>query len=153
MRSVDIIDEKLSIAKEFGATHTINAKERDPGREILDITGGEGVDVAFEAAGLPDTLNKCLESVKAGGKVVLVGLMPATATVPIYPASIVRREIEILGSIGGRPRVDFPVIFKLAERGSLKIDELITKRWRLEEINEAFESLKRGEVIRSLVIP
>jgi len=150
---VDIIDRKLSAAKEFGATNTVNASEKDPVKEIKELTEGKGADITFEVIGLADTVYQATESVRVGGKVVLIGLMAVGTTAPIHVARVVRSGIQILGNYGGRPRVDFQVIFELVRSGLLELDKLITKRWNLEQINEALEALEKGEVIRSIVVP
>jgi len=151
--AVDVVDKKLEWAKEFGATDVINSKETEPVKAIREITNGVGVDIAFEAVGLADTTYQAVESVRAGGRVVLVGLMPAGSTAPINSVRVVRDGIQILGSYGGRPRTALPKIFELVRKGLLNIDKLVTKKWKLEEINDAFSALLRGEVIKSIVIP
>jgi len=150
--AVDIIDKKLSLAKEFGATYVINSSEKDPINEIRKVTNG-GAQVTFEAVGLPGTIYQAIESTHVGGKAVLLGMMPMNAPAQIHAARVVRNGIRILGSYNGRPRIDLPVIFELIVRGMLDVDKLVTKRWSLEQINEAFETLEKGEVIRSIVIP
>jgi succinate semialdehyde reductase (NADPH) len=151
--AIDVVDKKLKWAKEFGATDTINSKETDPVKAIRELTNGRGVDVAFEAVGSADTTYQAAESVKVGGRVVLVGLMPVGSTAPIHSARIVRSGIQIIGNYGGKPRTALPRIFELVRKGLLDIDKLVTKRWKLEEINDAFLALSRGEVIRSIIIP
>jgi len=111
------------------------------------------VDVAFEVVGLGDTTYQAVESVRVGGRVVLVGLMPVGSAAPIHSARVVRGGIQIMGSYGGRPRTALPRIFDLVRKRLLDIDRFVMKRWKLEEVNEAFLSLSRGEVIRSIVIP
>ncbi|MGC8949130.1 MAG: zinc-binding dehydrogenase, partial [Thermoprotei archaeon] len=151
--AIDIVDRKLKWAREFGATDIINAKENDPVKAIRDLTGGTGVDIAFEVVGNPNTISQAVESVKVGGRVVLVGLMPVGTTAPINAARVVRSGIQILGSYGGRPRIASSEIFNLIKKGLIKVDEQITKKWKLEEINEALIALTQGEVIRSIVTP
>ena len=151
--AVDIVDQKLAVAKSLGATHTINVREKDPVKEIKDLTGGEGVDVSFEVVGLSETITQAIESVKVGGKVVLVGLMPVGSTAPVHVARVVRAGIQILGSYGGRPRADLPIIFKLVSASLLEVDTLVSRKYKLDETNSAFEALERGEVLRSIVTP
>lgn len=151
--AIDVIDKKLEWAKEFGATDIINSRETDPVKVIRELTDNKGVDVVFEAAGLADTAYQAVESVRIGGRVVLVGLMPVGSTAPLHSARVVRGGIKILGSYGGRPRVAFPRIFELVKKGLLDIDKQVTKRWKLEDVNHALLSLKRGEVIRSILVP
>ncbi len=151
--AVDIINEKLSTAKEFGADITINSREKDPVKEIREITGGKGADVTFEVIGLADTIYSASESARAGGRVILIGLMPVGTNAQINAARVVRTGLQILGSYGGRPRVDLPKIIELTSKGLLNLDRLITKKFNLEQIDEAFATLEKGEVTRSLIIP
>ena len=151
--AIDVIDKKLEWAKEFGATDVINSKETDVVKAIKELTNGRGVDVAFEVVGLADTTYQAVESVRVGGRVVLVGLMPVGSAAPIHSARVVRGGIQIMGSYGGRPRTALPRIFDLVRKGLLNIDRFVMKRWKLEEVNEAFLSLSKGEVIRSIVTP
>ncbi|MEM2294050.1 MAG: zinc-binding dehydrogenase [Nitrososphaerota archaeon] len=151
--AVDIIKKKLEWSKEFGATNVINSHEEDPVKTIKELTEGKGVDIAFEVVGLPNTISQAVESVKVGGRVVLVGLMPVGSMAPIHAARIVRGGLQVLGSYGGRPRTALPKIFNLIERGLLKIDEQVMRKWKLDEINQAFLSLARGEFIRSIIVP
>ncbi|ABP95582.1 succinate semialdehyde reductase (NADPH) [Metallosphaera sedula] len=143
---------KLDRAMELGATDVVNSKEIDPVKAIKEITGG-GPQVVIEAGGNEDTIHMALDSVRIGGKVVLVGLPPATAMIPIRVASIVRGGIEVVGNYGGRPRVDMPKLLELVRQGRYDPSRLVTGRFRLEEINEAVKMLEEGEAIRSLIIP
>jgi succinate semialdehyde reductase (NADPH) len=151
--AIDILDKKLEWAKEFGATDVINSKETDVVKAIKELTNGRGVDVAFEVVGSADTTYQAAESVRVGGRVVLVGLMPVGSTAPIHSARIVRSGIQIIGSYGGKTRTALPRIFELVRKGLIEVDKFVMKRWKLEEVNEAFLALSKGEVIRSIVTP
>jgi len=151
--AIDVADRKLKWAKEFGATDVLNSKETDVVKAIRELTNGKGVDVAFEVVGSADTTYQAAESVRVGGRVVLVGLMPVGSTASIHSARIVRSGIQIIGSYGGRPRTALPTILELVRKGLIDIDKFVMKRWKLEEVNDAFLALSRGEVIRSIVIP
>lgn len=143
---------KLEKALELGASDVVNSKETDVVRAVKNITGG-GPDVVIEVAGTTETVKMSLEMVRIGGKVVLVGLPPTTAEIPIRIASIVRGGIKIIGDYGGRPRVDMPRLIELVKLGKYDPTALVTGKFRLEEINEAVKLLEQGEAIRSLIIP
>ena len=143
---------KLEKAMELGATDVINTKETDPVKALKEITGG-GPDVVIEAAGTEQTVQMAVDSVRIGGRVVLVGLPPVSAQIPLRIASIVRGGITIIGNYGGRPRIDMPRLLELVKLGKYDPSKLVTGKFKLEEINEAVKLLEEGEAIRSLIIP
>jgi len=143
---------KLEKAMEFGATDVINTKETDPVKALKEMTGG-GPDVVIEAGGTQDTIQMAIESVRIGGRVVLIGLPPVSAQIPLRIAMVVRNGITIIGNYGGRPRVDMPRLLELVKTGKYDPSKLVTGRFKLEEINEAVKLLEEGEAIRSLIIP
>ncbi len=151
--AVDVRDDKLEAARSLGATDSVNSAKEDPVRRILDLTEGRGVDVAFEALGRPETLAFAVNSVRAGGRVVAIGLPQGPNVIfPVEISRLVRRAVKLLGSYGARPSRDMPELIGLVERGAVSITKTITRRYGLEEANEAFEALGRGEVIgRSIV--
>jgi S-(hydroxymethyl)glutathione dehydrogenase/alcohol dehydrogenase len=151
--AVDIRDDKLEAARSLGATDAVNSAKEDPVETILKLTEGRGVDVAFEALGRPETLSSAFNSVRAGGRVVAIGLPTGPkVTFPIEIARLVRREVRLMGSYGGRPSTDMPALIKMVKAGALDIQKEITRRYNLDGANEAFENLRRGEVIgRSIV--
>ena len=149
--AVDLSDEKLEFARRFGATHTINARSVDPVAQIVEMTEG-GADYAFDAIGVRQTMEQILPAVRAGqlgygsgGTAVLVG-------VPQEPATLNMRlllgERKYIGSIGGssRPDRDFPRYVRMYKEGELDLDALVTRRYRLDQINEAIAALERGEI-------
>jgi succinate semialdehyde reductase (NADPH) len=149
---VDVIDEKLKIAKELGADMVINAREKDSAKGIREITKG-GVDVAFEFIGLSETISNAVNSVKRGGRAVIVGVTSGGPTIPIPIARVVGSGLQILGNYGGRPRIDLPAVFELTKRELINIDKLVTAKYRLEQINEAFEDLEKGKILgRSILV-
>jgi S-(hydroxymethyl)glutathione dehydrogenase/alcohol dehydrogenase len=151
--AVDVRDDKLEGARSLGATDSVNSRSEDPVKRILELTGGRGVDVAFEALGRPETLGCALNSVRPGGRVVAIGLPTAPGvTFPLEIGRMVRREIRLMGSYGGRPRQDMPELIALAERGGVSIEKTVTRRYPLERVNEGFDALAQGEVLgRSIV--
>jgi S-(hydroxymethyl)glutathione dehydrogenase/alcohol dehydrogenase len=150
--AVDIIENKLQAAREFGATDVVDASTGDPVQKVVEMTGG-GVDWAFEAIGLAKTAEQCFGMAKRGGRAVVVGMIPVTAMVSL-PGPAFLSEKGIIGSFYGSTRqtYDMPWLMELYRQKRLKIDELITKRVRLDEINEAYETLKRGEVNRQVIV-
>ncbi|BDB97538.1 succinate-semialdehyde dehydrogenase [Saccharolobus caldissimus] len=143
---------KLEKALELGATDVINSKETDIVKTLKEITAG-GPDVIIEAGGNQETIKMSLEAVRIGGRVVLIGLPPTTAEIPIRISMIVRNGIRIIGSYGGRPRIDMPRLIELVKLGKYDPSALVTGTFKLEEINEAVKLLEEGEAIRSLIIP
>ncbi|MBW9140741.1 MAG: alcohol dehydrogenase catalytic domain-containing protein [Candidatus Aramenus sp.] len=142
---------KLQRAMELGATDVVNTEEVDPVKAVKEITNG-GADVVIEAGGNEKTVQMALDLVRIGGRVVLVGLPPANAMIPVRIASIVRNGVTIIGNYGGRPRVDMPRLLEMVRLGKYDPTKLITGKYRLEEINEAVKLLQQGEAIRSLIV-
>jgi S-(hydroxymethyl)glutathione dehydrogenase / alcohol dehydrogenase len=151
--AVDVLANKLEFAKKFGATHTINAKEIKPVEAIRALTGGRGVDYAFEVIGQPTTIRQAFDCLGKKGMAVVVGVTPMTmeVSVPIMP--MVFEERTLTGSIYGsaRPQVDLPMLMNLYRAGKLKLDELLTGRYPFAKINEAYEALEKGKELRSIV--
>ncbi|XP_031262825.1 uncharacterized protein LOC116120996 [Pistacia vera] len=150
--AVDIHDEKLQKAKTFGATHTVNAIQEDAIEKIREITGGLGVDVAVEALGRPQTFLQCTQSVKDGGKAVMVGLTQSGAVGEIDINRLVRRKIKVIGSYGGRARQDLPKLVKLAETGVFNLKDAVSRKYKFEEVGTAFEDLNKGSIISRGVV-
>ena len=149
--AVDLIESKLAAAREFGATDVVDASKGDPVQQVMAMTGG-GVDFAFEAIGLKVTAEQCFNMIKRGGRAVVVGMIPVTDTVNV-PGVGFLMEKGIIGSFYGSTRQthDMPWLMELYRQKRLKIDELISRRYKLDQINEAYEALKNGEVNRSVI--
>ncbi len=150
--AVDVKDNKLGYAKKMGATHTVNASQDDPIRAIKELTDGRGVDYAFEAIGDTDVMVQVLGSVKKGGKAVIVGQSPYEDILS-FPARMLWEEAQLIGCYYGsaRMRIDMPHIIELYRSGKLKLDELVTRTYPLDQINSAFDALEKGEVARSVI--
>ena len=149
--AVDIVDKKLETAKMLGAQHTINAKDKEDKallKEIRGLTGG-GADISIEAIGNPKTIELGPASVKAGGCHCQVGY--THHNVPVNAGRLMFREIEIKGSLGCRP-VDYPKIIEMVRTGKIQLEPVVTNRFPLEEINDAFELLRKGESLRSIIV-
>jgi len=147
--AVDIVDAKLDWAKRMGAVATINSSQVDRvDREIRKLSGG-GVDVAFEAIGLPVTQEAAFASTRNGGRLVLVGY--SSEHMRLNSGRTMYREMEVIGSLGC-PGSEYPKVIELARAGKIKVKEIVTARFSLDEINDAFDTLRRGEGIRSVVV-
>jgi S-(hydroxymethyl)glutathione dehydrogenase/alcohol dehydrogenase len=152
--SVDMLDNKLEMAREFGATHTVNAAREDPVRRIRELTGGQGVHYAFEAIGLVEApFVQSILCTRSRGITVWVGHAPLNTPVTIDARALIMEKTVIASMYGtARPHIDFPRLLDLYRAGKLKLDELITRRFPLDGINEAFDVLSRGEVARSVLV-
>jgi threonine dehydrogenase-like Zn-dependent dehydrogenase len=148
--AIDISEEKLAMARRFGAFEVVHTPTAgDPARSVRRLSDG-GVDVAFEAIGLPETTRQAFDAVRNGGRLVAVGF--TAKDVPIAFGRLMFREITVVGSLGCRP-VDYPPLIRMVADGRLKVRELVTHRFPLERINEAFDLLRRGAALRSIVLP
>ena len=151
--AIDIRDHKLETAKLFGATHTINAADDDPVPLIQKISGGPGAHYAFEAIGLvAEPFVQSILCTRKRGLTVYVGHAPFDTPVAL-DARMLMHEKMVMGSYYGtaRPHIDIPRLIKLYQAGKLKLDELVSRTYSLEQINEAFEALEKGEVARSIL--
>jgi S-(hydroxymethyl)glutathione dehydrogenase/alcohol dehydrogenase len=151
--AIDLNPRKLELAKQFGATHFVNPKEGDPVTQVLGLTDGLGVDYAFEVIGRADTAVQAYNSIRPGGTAVVVGVAKPDDMMMI-PALSLLQEKTLKGSIYGsaRPSVDMPRLLELYMNKKLKLDELVSRRIKLEEINAAFEWMEKGEVARSVIM-
>ena len=152
--AVDIHNSKLDHARTFGATHFINAAEVDPVQAVKDLTGGVGAEFTFEAIGTGKTISQAFDATKKGGKCVVVGISRADDRAPINVNQLVYAEKSLIGSLYGttRPRLDLLMLMDMHNAGKLMLDELITRTYPLDQINEAYGALIRGEVARSLIV-
>ncbi len=151
--AVDLKPNKLELAKQFGATHCVNPKDGDPVNQVLALTDGLGADYAFEVIGRADTAVQAYNSIRPGGTAVVVGVAKPDDMLTI-PAISLLQEKTLKGSLYGsaRPSVDMPKLLDLYMNKKLKLDELVSRRIALEEINDAFEWMEKGEVARSVII-
>jgi threonine dehydrogenase-like Zn-dependent dehydrogenase len=149
--AIDIIDKKLEVAKELGAKHTINPTGKEDKallKEIRALTGG-GADISIEAIGNPKTIELGPAAVRAGGLHCQVGY--THHNVNVNAGRLMFREIEIKGSLGCRP-VDYPKIIEMVRTGKIQLDPVVTHRFKLDEINDAFEVMRKGESLRSIIV-
>ncbi len=148
--AVDLVEHKLALARQLGARYTINPREVEQvPKAIRKLTDG-GADVAFEAIGNPQTIGLAFDSLRRGGRLVLVGYSQLPAE--LNAAKTMFFEMEILGSLGCRP-VDYPRIIAMVQAGTLRTAPLISHRLPLAEINAGLDLLRQGKAIRALVLP
>src|ERR1700682_1804198 len=151
--AVDIAPRKLEWAAQFGATDVVNASATDAVGAIRDLTDGFGVDFAFEAVGHPDVLQQVLECRDLAGVATLIGV-PARG-------SAINVSLPCYFDLGGSLRVswygdclpsrDFPLLVDLYQAGKLMLKELITQRVTLDDVQTAFDSMERGETLKSVI--
>ncbi len=149
--AVDVSDEKLKAARALGATHTVSA-DGDAVARVRELTGGRGVDIAFEALGRADTFATALEVLDDGGRAVIVGIAPAGSRGELDLARLVRRKLSVLGSYGARARADMPTLIAMVQQGVVRPRDVITRRYGLEEADEAYQALARGEIVGRALI-
>jgi S-(hydroxymethyl)glutathione dehydrogenase/alcohol dehydrogenase len=150
--AVDVLPNKLEYAKQFGATMTINARDADPVEAVRELTGGEGADYAFEVIGLTQTAQQALLCTRRGGKAVIVGVIRHGEQLSIDP-DFLHQDRVLMGCTYGSAnmRAAMPKLVDLYLAKKLRLDELVSRTYRLDEINTAFEALERGEVARSII--
>ena len=150
--AVDLSDEKLGLARQLGATDTFNAGSPDAANEIREAVKG-GVEYAFEMAGSVRALDLAYKITRRGGTTVTAGLPPPSHTLALSPVNLVAEERTLKGSYIGTcvPVRDLPRYVDLYRRGKLPVDRLMSKHLRLEEINEGFDLLAQGKVVRQVV--
>jgi len=152
--AVDVRDNKLELGRRFGATHTVNASCDDPVEAILKLTGGAGVHYAFEAIGVAsDPFVQSVRCTRRRGMTVWVGHAPLNTPVQLDARDLFF-ERTVIGSFYGsaRAHVDFLRILSLYRAGKLMLDELVSRRLPLDQVNDSFQAIARGEVARSVLI-
>jgi Zn-dependent alcohol dehydrogenase len=151
--AVDVLKQKLAWAEEFGATHVVDASAEDPVARVQAISGTGGVDFAFEVVGTQKTIEQALLSTHRGGTCVVVGVSPAGTRVSVDPTLLLQQRVLTGSSFGaGHQRTDVPMLIDLYMSGKYRLDELITRRLPLDELNRAFELMVQGEVKRSVIV-
>lgn len=148
---VDILSHKLRLAKQLGATDTINAQRDDPVERIRSLTDG-GCDFAFECVGSIKTMEQAWQSIRAGGKCVVIGAAPSGEHLTIDPHELLS-EKTLTGSLGGsiRPHADISHFLDFYRQGRLPLDKLISATYSLSQVNEALQDLEAGRVVKAVV--
>jgi len=150
---VDMFESKLEMARRMGATHGVNSARDDPVRAVRALTRGAGVDHAFEAVGNAKLVRQAIESLAIRGTATIVGVLPPEATIE-FPWMAIRPECRVQTSRMGsnRFRTDIPLYLEFYRQGKLLLDEMVSRRGRLDDINDAFRAMKAGEVARSVLM-
>ena len=153
--AADIVPAKLDWAREFGATHGVNAQGEALTRAVLELTGGIGVNHAFVCIDPPATLLPAFRATAKGGNVVVTALTPDTVTeIKIPPLELFVTQKAIMGAVYGfaSPRLQIPELLGLYRKGAIKLRELITRTYRLDEINQGYADLDAGKNLRGVVV-
>ena len=152
--AVDIRESQLEFAMKFGATHTVNAADRDPVAQVKELTGGRGADYTFEVFGSSDTIRTAYDMCAKSGTVTVVGIAPVGAEAPINAVDIVRNEKTVRGTYYGsaRAQTDMPKMADLYLSGKLNLDDLVVRHYTLDQINQAYEDMDKGEVGRGAIM-
>jgi len=152
--AIDTNPSKLAYAEQMGADHVIDASTADVPEVIRELTGGRGAEYAVIAVGSGQAVEQAWSALAKGGTAVLLGLLPPGERLSIDPIRLMGHECRLTGASYGssRPADDFPRLVDLYMAGKLRIDELISKRYALDEINEAHRALAAGETARGLIV-
>ncbi len=151
--AVDPVELKRKTAEKLGATDFVDPSAGDPVAQVQELTGGRGVDYAFEVIGLPETLLQAYGMVRKGGTAILVGMTRADATVTFPTFDMFFNEKTVKGCKygSGQVRRDFQRFADLIETGRLDLDSMVSRTIKLDQVNDAFTAMEKGEVIRSVI--
>lgn len=152
--AVDVAKHKLEVACRLGATHAINPASEDVEERVRTLTGGRGADTVIVTIGSGTGVEQGMRLLLRGGTLVVVGMPPSGVTSRLYTAEFAHDGQRILGSKMGsaQPQIDVPRMVGLYRDGRLKLDELVSNRYPLAEINDAIASTKNGDVIRNVIV-
>jgi S-(hydroxymethyl)glutathione dehydrogenase/alcohol dehydrogenase len=151
--AIDRVGEKLALASRLAATSTVDSSKTEPAGAVRDLTSGIGVDHAFEAVGLAETAELAFALLKRGGTATVVGVMPPGASLKV-PADALFYERRLQGSNTGstRFRVDIPRYTRMYLDGRLNLDDMVTHRYALADINDGFADMLSGKIARNVVV-
>jgi alcohol dehydrogenase len=150
--AIDLSDDKLGLARQLGASHTVNARDADAAEQVRELTGG-GVDFAFEMAGAVRAMELAYKITRRGGTTITAGLPPPGAALPVPLVQLVAEERTLKGSYIGTcvPTRDIPRYVALYRAGRLPVDRLMSGKLTLDEINEGFDRLHEGKAVRQVI--
>jgi S-(hydroxymethyl)glutathione dehydrogenase/alcohol dehydrogenase len=151
--AMDLRPSALALAREFGATHTIEASAGNVAEALRDLTNGRGADYVFDTVGTQTTIKLALESARKGGTVIVTGLSRADTVASIPAFLFVMQEKKLIGSLygSGQPAKDIPQLVNLYQRGQLKLQELVKRSYALSEVNLALDQLASGADARGIL--
>jgi S-(hydroxymethyl)glutathione dehydrogenase/alcohol dehydrogenase len=151
--AVDLRPSALAVARQFGATDTLEAAGENVVEAVRKLTGGQGADYVFDTVGTPATVSQALEYTRKGGAVILTGLSRTDAHASIATFPFVMQEKRLIGSLygSGQPAMDIPRLIGLYQRGKLKLRELVTRTYQLAQVNEALNELSAGVDARGII--
>jgi S-(hydroxymethyl)glutathione dehydrogenase / alcohol dehydrogenase len=152
--AIDLLPAKLEAALGFGATHALNPGHQDVVSAVRDLTGGRGADYVFASAGSGRAIDLGLSLMRRGGTIVMVGMPPTGVMTSVEMGNIANDSARILGSKMGQATlsVDVPKLVQLYQQGRLKLDELITDRYPLDQINAAIAAVNDGTALRNVIV-
>jgi S-(hydroxymethyl)glutathione dehydrogenase/alcohol dehydrogenase len=151
--AVDVMRQKLAWAEEFGATHVVDASKEDPVAAVQRVSDTGGADFTFEVVGTQRTIEQAVLATHRGGTCVIVGVSPAGTRISLEPSLFLQQRVLTGSSFGGgHQRTDVPMLIDLYMSGKYKLDELISRRLPLAELNEGFDLMLQGEVKRSVIV-
>jgi NDMA-dependent alcohol dehydrogenase len=153
--AIDMVESKLQLAKEFGATDFVNAGDGNPVAKVQSLTGERGADVVFEVIGLGPTIEQAMNMTRRGGETILVGVPRMDVMLNVNPAfSFIYTAKTVKGCWYGSSNVhtEVPRLIELYKKGDLKLDELISREISIDDVNGAFDAMKSGEVARSVIV-
>ncbi|TWG96870.1 Zn-dependent alcohol dehydrogenase [Mesorhizobium sp. J18] len=152
--AIDLSDSKLEAARRFGATHTVNPAKSDAAAEIKAFTAGRGVDFVFVTVGAKPAFDRAFDYITKNGSVVVVGMPPTGVLAEYDPGTLAAWNQKILGSKMGEATIatDIPQLVEHYRAGRLKLDELITGRYPLGEINQAIAAVNDGKALRNVIV-
>ena len=151
--AIDVMESKLDFAMELGATHTINSRDGDLMEELHKIIPG-GAEYVFDSVGRKETVAQAIQATAAYGSATVTGMHDALAEIPLPAAPLIFQNKKLLGSFVGssRPQVDLPKLIELYRGNRLDVDALITKRYPLEQVDQAFADMEAGAVVRGVLV-
>lgn len=152
--AMDIAESKREAALAFGATHTVDPAANDAREQVIAATDGRGADYVFVTVGAPQAYDQSISLLAPGGAVVYVGMPPVGSMTELEPLTVADMMYRVLGSSMGSTHVqqDIPALVQLYKQGRLKLDELVSNTYPLERINEAIAEVKKGEVLRNVIV-
>jgi S-(hydroxymethyl)glutathione dehydrogenase/alcohol dehydrogenase len=152
---VDPLAKKREAAIAFGATDAVDPGDGDPVEQIRALTGGRGVEFSFEVVGLLETMRQSFDAACMGGTVTFVGGLRQDVDIALPANALHAQGKRIMGSVYGSAQVrrDIPRLVALAEAGRLDLSGMVSRRLRLDDVNDAIGAIEAGEVIRSVLVP